>query len=344
MALDKVIHFFIFFLCCLYFCKAQIEGEVRLTGMDLKIKSSGRLEIFLNGKWGTVSRQLTNTTVDLYLTYGKTVCYQNNHYNGDDSKVATGTVSQLNKVLKDGGLPYVINTSTSTLSASVYDLQCENRAGKNPRHVLRCSYTPADGSRNHDNDLAVICSKSASDSDHPFIGQVRLVSDLASEVNQGTLELYSGSAWGNVCYNGFDQTAANTACRQLGYTNAKSLSPSFKRSASTVWLDSVSCGFHSEQCLWHCLSKSAYKDLYDNKTKSCSGDSYVNVICDFEVSRRNATSPYVGNACQVPPYRGAGTSGGHPFATTHAGTDNSGNSKKTRYTRCSTSDKSSTDI
>ena len=258
---------------------------------------------------------------------------------------------------------------------------------KYPRHVLRCSYTPADGSRNHDNDLAVICSKSASDSDHPFIGQVHLVSDLASEVNQGTLELYSGSAWGNVCYNGFDQTAADTACRQLGYTNAKSLSPSFKRSASTVWLDSVSCGYHSEsQCLWHCLSKSAYKDLYDNKTKSCSGDSYVNVICDFEVSRRNATSPYVGNACQVPPYRGAGTSGWHPFATTHAGTDNSGNSNlgvavlvggilftlvvlsvivtcvaiclccfvpscyfyqqrtKMRYTRCSTSDKSSTDI
>ena len=257
----------------------------------------------------------------------------------------------------------------STLGASVYDLQCENHAGKYPRHVLRCSYTPADGSRNHDNDLAVICSKSASDSDHPFIGQVRLVSDLASEVNQGTLELYSDSAWGNVCYNGFDQTAANTACRQLGYTNAKSFSSTFKRSASTVWLDSVSCGLHSEsQCLWQCLSKSAYKDLYDNKTKSCSDDSYVTVTCDFEVDRRNATSPYVGNACQVPP------------------TDNSGNSNpgvavlvggilfallvlcvivtcvaiclccfvpscyfyqqrtKTRYTRCSPSDKSSTDI
>ena len=285
--------------------EAQTEGQVRLTGLNLTVKSSGRLEIFLNGEWGTVSRQLTDTIADLQLAYGKTVCYQINHYNGDNSKVATGTVTELNKYLKSANKPYHINTANSALNASVYDLRCENHFGKFPRHVLRCSYVPSNGLRNHDNDLAVICPQHGSNSDNPFIGQLRIVSGSISSVNEGTLEIYSGTKWGSICYEGFNQAAADTACRQLGYTDAKYFSASTSSAESTVWLDSLSCDDSLEnQCLWHCLSKNNYKDLFNNKTKSCVGSAHVAVTCVFDVSRSNVTSSFIGNACQVPPYPG----------------------------------------
>ncbi len=75
------------------------QGEIRLTGWS--DGSGGRLEVYLNGKWGTVSRQTDPHDNDLHLGFGKTVCYQINHYNGDDSSIFTGTVTSLNHYLQN---------------------------------------------------------------------------------------------------------------------------------------------------------------------------------------------------------------------------------------------------
>ena len=54
--------------------------------------------------------------------------------------------------------------------------------------------------------------------DSPYQSQIRL--SQGAYTNQGLLEVYCNGQWGTVCDDGFDQTDANTVCKQLGYTNA----------------------------------------------------------------------------------------------------------------------------
>ena len=59
----------------------------------------------------------------------------------------------------------------------------------------------------------------------PYDTQVRLQGGTYR--SSGTLEVYLNSQWGTVCYDEleFDTDAANTACRQLGYTNSPNVNP-----------------------------------------------------------------------------------------------------------------------
>ena len=52
----------------------------------------------------------------------------------------------------------------------------------------------------------------------PYDLQIRL--SRALYTNQGLVEVYCNGQWGTVCDDGFSLTAANTVCRQLGYTGA----------------------------------------------------------------------------------------------------------------------------
>ena len=52
----------------------------------------------------------------------------------------------------------------------------------------------------------------------PYDGQIRLQGSLLT--NQGLVEVSCNGQWGTVCDDSFDQTDANTVCRQLGYTSA----------------------------------------------------------------------------------------------------------------------------
>ena len=54
----------------------------------------------------------------------------------------------------------------------------------------------------------------------PYDTQVRLRG--GAYPSSGKLEVYLNNQWGTVCYDEleFDISAANTACRQLGYTNS----------------------------------------------------------------------------------------------------------------------------
>ena len=55
----------------------------------------------------------------------------------------------------------------------------------------------------------------------PYEGQVRLV-HMNSSISRssGRVEVFQGQEWGTVCNQQFNQAAADTVCRQLGYTNA----------------------------------------------------------------------------------------------------------------------------
>ena len=58
----------------------------------------------------------------------------------------------------------------------------------------------------------------------PYDGQVRLVGEDSS-VSSGLAEIYLNNEWGTVCYEGMTKSAADSFCRQVGYTNSLSYMP-----------------------------------------------------------------------------------------------------------------------
>ena len=58
--------------------------------------------------------------------------------------------------------------------------------------------------------------------DNPYESQVALME--GDSPSSGLLKVYANNQWGTVCFSGFRNAAADSACRQLGYTNALSIS------------------------------------------------------------------------------------------------------------------------
>ena len=69
--------------------------------------------------------------------------------------------------------------------------------------------------------------------------QVRLVGGGSS--SEGRLEVLYNGIWGTVCDDGFSMSAADTVCRQLGYTGAIGFETSMSPGADPIWLDDLSC-------------------------------------------------------------------------------------------------------
>ena len=59
--------------------------------------------------------------------------------------------------------------------------------------------------------------------DDPYNGQIRLVSDQLIAHSYGRVEIFQGE-WGTVCKHNFNEVAAISICRQLGYTGAVAVS------------------------------------------------------------------------------------------------------------------------
>ena len=57
----------------------------------------------------------------------------------------------------------------------------------------------------------------------PYNGQVRLVADTLAP-SSGRVEVHQGNMWGTVCARDFGQAAADSVCRQLGYTGSTAIS------------------------------------------------------------------------------------------------------------------------
>ena len=60
---------------------------------------------------------------------------------------------------------------------------------------------------------------------NPYEGQVRLVEGINTTVSQGRVELYQNGQWGTICGKYFSKPAADSVCRQLGYTSAGLVQP-----------------------------------------------------------------------------------------------------------------------
>lgn len=258
---------------------AQSHGDLRL--VDSQDMNLGRVEIFFEDQWSTIC--------DVnYGGVGSIVCYQLKQNSGRADHPGTN-VRLMNEALSDDDSgPQIDRNSTRRIKMRDIDCGAYYSDPLDTTHILRCDYelVEADSKCTHEDDLAVYCRDGAEGQNH-YNSEVRLVGGNFS--SEGTLEVYHDEKWGNVCHDGFHKMAAETVCRQMGYTHARMLSSTRQRTSDTVWLSgNITCGGKSSACLSDCVPLESF-----NQT-SCSDGKYVEIWCGFDPGKADVMSP--GNA------------------------------------------------
>ncbi|XP_064388336.1 soluble scavenger receptor cysteine-rich domain-containing protein SSC5D-like [Halichondria panicea] len=242
------------FLNLVWAVGGQLSGDLRLVGNSGQTGgSSGRLEVYYSGQWGTVCqdsfgpndagvacRQLGFSTYAHYGTVGTLGFSQPSSFTRTwlDDLRCLGTESRL------------INCPANTLIGKVED----------------CS---------HSEDVALICTGSTA---VPSSGDLRLVDSFGQTGgSSGRLEIYYSGEWGTVCNDSFGIDEAVVACRQLGfstYTRYGTVGAlGFSQTSSTIrtWLDELRCS-GSENRLIDCPSNPI-------GVEDCSHSEDVALIC-----------------------------------------------------------------
>ncbi len=248
---------------CFFFIKfvsAQSEGDVRLTGGTSAF--FGRLDIFLKGKWGTFC--------GISQGGAQAACRQ------------LGYLDAIRYLPLDQADPsWNIPKADDDVPISIEHTSCDYSWTNGLLHILRCGYSSdVASSCSHSNDIVLVC-EDLPIWQHPYNTQVRL--KIKSFPSNGTLEVYLNQQWGNICYSTFNQNAANSACRQMGYTNAKAIEGTATPSSNITWLDKTTCK-KSSACLNSCFKA-------PSSAVSCKDKQYVSIECTFDSTlAKEATS------------------------------------------------------
>ena len=259
---------------------AQSEGDVRLVGAIPARKGGGRLEIYWRSKWSTVCRN----TASAMLGGANAACRQL----GFESVIRMFSYGSSKKI------GFNVTAADEDTPIALTSTGCSDSYA---RHFLRCEYTsPVPSWCSHDDDVILICSTTSLWL-HPYQTEVRLAPST-SPPSSGVLEIYISDKWGNVC-DEFDKGAADSACRQMGYTGASSYLASSSSNSSTVWLSGVKCGSTDRSC--SCVN-SCFNGRAPSKPASCPGQSYISITCTFNVT--TASSFPAGSESDCSNYQG----------------------------------------
>uniref|UniRef100_A0AAQ4RP87 Lysyl oxidase homolog n=1 Tax=Gasterosteus aculeatus aculeatus TaxID=481459 RepID=A0AAQ4RP87_GASAC len=121
--------------------------------------------------------------------------------------------------------------------------------------------------------------------------QLRLAGDKRKH-NEGRVEVFYNAAWGTVCDDDFNIHAAQVVCRELGYLEAISWSPSSKygKGEGPIWFDNLRCTGKEKtlaQCPSNGIGVSDCKHSEDVgvvcSDKRIPGFKFVNTILDIQV-------------------------------------------------------------
>ena len=158
------------------------------------------------------------------------------------------------------------------------------------QHVLRCAVDAKVDTTTctHNEDIAIRCLPGDVTSYPYYKSQVALFS-VGDQHHPPYLSLSSGgliinldntSKYGFFCGEGFDKSAADTSCRQLGYTKANYFNTSLQTTKQNlIWDAGINCKSQSRSCLKNCFSKTP-----TNQT-SCTNLVYLS--CEFDLSHKN---------------------------------------------------------
>jgi hypothetical protein len=98
---------------------------------------------------------------------------------------------------------------------------------------------------------------------------VRLV---GNDNSTGRVEVFYNGQWGTICDDGFDMTAANVVCRQLGFTRALAFGTNGNEGSGKIWIDDLECQ-GSEDTIGQCPSSRWGEH-------NCAHQEDVHVTCD----------------------------------------------------------------
>ena len=261
--------------------ETQSNGDVRMI-QDLNATYWGRLEVYLDGEWGTFCADGFNSHA------ADAACRQ------------LGYAYSVGEVYKARDYSRFIPLASNSTPIHTGYSKCGNTDDGGFSHVLRCFQLYVDpiySTCTHDDDVITQCSVSQlTDNGYDtelFLNSAALNSTYKSS---GVLEIFSSSkdnvntflgSWSNICGTKFDQNAANTACIQLGYTGALSYTTSANRSRDTdIWLDGVTCGDNAYSCLDSCF-------CYPRTLTAvqCDPGNVVALTCTFDLAKWNAVYP-----------------------------------------------------
>uniref|UniRef100_A0A1X7ULL6 Deleted in malignant brain tumors 1 protein n=1 Tax=Amphimedon queenslandica TaxID=400682 RepID=A0A1X7ULL6_AMPQE len=213
-------------------CEAPcIDGSTRLRGSS-RYGSSGRIEVCLNGTWGTVCSD------------------------GFDNNDASVVCRRL------GYSPFGALTkrdvySEIVLSHNIYNVNCTG----NEDSIMNCTYNtkPNNESTCRSNDDAVvICQDLGLQYSNCTDYEVKLIN--GSSPNEGTLQICLNNAWGTVCNKQLNTKDAGVICHQLGYPAEGTLVYTALFTATdTLLVADVHCDSNEER-LSECSIEVYYKD------------------------------------------------------------------------------------
>jgi len=191
---------------------SQSTGDLTLEGSTNA--NYGRLEIFWNEKWSTFCGVGGDSFT---IGAAQAACRQL----GNIDAFEFGTVSNLNFSRAGEGTPIAFGK-----------VNCDYNFASGASHILRCDTSEVVPSSCSHDDIGIMCVP-LSLWEHPYETQVRLISlTHPAYYSTGVLEIYNSGLWGNVCFmsGSFDESAAVSVCRQIGYTNSET----FKGVSNTV--------------------------------------------------------------------------------------------------------------
>ena len=253
--------------------QAQNNGDIRLVNTANQLPSEGRLEIFMNSKWGTFCSKNSDLNA-----VANTACRQLRYTNA----FSFGRVADMGYPVASDSTP--IHFGSINCSSAVNGVCSKDYS----MHVLRCSVdmTVDQSICNHNEDIGISCNIE-SIVDNPYKGQVALyptAKDLPANVSvsSGALGIffYKSPQPGLVCGTGLNQLVADSACRQIGYTNARSFnSTATSTKTYAFWDAGLSCPSQSHSCLNGCFSKTP------NNQTTCN--TVVILSCEFQLSLKS---------------------------------------------------------
>ncbi|XP_022807720.1 deleted in malignant brain tumors 1 protein-like [Stylophora pistillata] len=178
-------------------------NTVRLVG-PTNSPSSGRVEVFYNGTWGTICDDSWD------LQDADVVCRQLGY---------DGALSE------SGDAKFGQGTGPIWLD----DVQCVG----DETFISQCNHKGwGDHNCGHSKDAGVMCR----------LAVVRLLNSNNSP-SSGRVEVLYNGTWGRICSHRWDQQDADVVCRQLGHDGALSatIEAIFGRGTVLTWLDYVNC-------------------------------------------------------------------------------------------------------